>query len=289
MAGRLLRRPRRAAGGQPCRRPETGDDPAQGARRRRLDPGHRPADHPGRAIRTAPPAPSRRPSRPPGFTGEVAADLPASRRSWSSAKPSRLVCRDDGCSRHPRSTLLSRRSRQETLDELAEPRPQLDPVPAQARDAGESLAQMPAVRRDDLHQGMGGESSSSARAATITAGSARERGSSSLFDPGYSMLPPPQVREDPLKFRDSKRYTDRLKAARDGDRRERRLDQRPRHDRGRSAPWSASRISPSWADRWAWRSAPPSSPAPGPRSPTAAPTSSSPRPAARGCRKAYCR
>ena len=35
-----------------------------------------------------------------------------------------------------------------------------------------------------------------------------------LFDPGYSMLPPPQVREDPLKFRDSKRYSDRIKAAR---------------------------------------------------------------------------
>ena len=35
-----------------------------------------------------------------------------------------------------------------------------------------------------------------------------------LFDPGYSMLPPPQVREDPLKFRDTKRYPDRIKAAR---------------------------------------------------------------------------
>ena len=35
-----------------------------------------------------------------------------------------------------------------------------------------------------------------------------------LLDPGYTILPAPQVREDPLKFRDSKRYTDRLKAAR---------------------------------------------------------------------------
>ena len=35
------------------------------------------------------------------------------------------------------------------------------------------------------------------------------------FDDGkYEMLPAPEVREDPLKFRDSKRYTDRLKAAR---------------------------------------------------------------------------
>jgi acetyl-CoA carboxylase carboxyl transferase subunit beta len=35
-----------------------------------------------------------------------------------------------------------------------------------------------------------------------------------LLDPGYTILPPPQVREDPLKFRDTKRYPDRLKAAR---------------------------------------------------------------------------
>jgi acetyl-CoA carboxylase carboxyl transferase subunit beta len=35
-----------------------------------------------------------------------------------------------------------------------------------------------------------------------------------IFDPGYTVLPPPQVREDPLKFRDTKRYTDRLRAAR---------------------------------------------------------------------------
>jgi acetyl-CoA carboxylase carboxyl transferase subunit beta len=35
-----------------------------------------------------------------------------------------------------------------------------------------------------------------------------------LLDPGYTVLPPPQVKEDPLKFRDSKRYTDRIKSAR---------------------------------------------------------------------------
>jgi acetyl-CoA carboxylase carboxyl transferase subunit beta len=35
-----------------------------------------------------------------------------------------------------------------------------------------------------------------------------------ILDPGFDRLPPPQVREDPLKFRDSKRYVDRLKAAR---------------------------------------------------------------------------
>jgi len=35
-----------------------------------------------------------------------------------------------------------------------------------------------------------------------------------LLDPGYTILPPPQVKEDPLKFRDQKKYPDRLKAAR---------------------------------------------------------------------------
>jgi acetyl-CoA carboxylase carboxyl transferase subunit beta len=36
-----------------------------------------------------------------------------------------------------------------------------------------------------------------------------------LFDPGsWSILPSPEVAEDPLKFRDSKRYADRIKAAR---------------------------------------------------------------------------
>ena len=35
-----------------------------------------------------------------------------------------------------------------------------------------------------------------------------------VMDPGFILLPAPVVREDPLKFRDTKRYTDRLKAAR---------------------------------------------------------------------------
>jgi acetyl-CoA carboxylase carboxyl transferase subunit beta len=35
-----------------------------------------------------------------------------------------------------------------------------------------------------------------------------------LLDPGFTLLPAPQVREDPLRFRDTKRYTDRIKAAR---------------------------------------------------------------------------
>ena len=35
-----------------------------------------------------------------------------------------------------------------------------------------------------------------------------------LLDEGYSLLAAPEVKEDPLKFRDSKKYTDRLKQAR---------------------------------------------------------------------------
>jgi acetyl-CoA carboxylase carboxyl transferase subunit beta len=35
-----------------------------------------------------------------------------------------------------------------------------------------------------------------------------------VLDEGYELLPAPQVREDPLKFRDSKKYVDRLKQAR---------------------------------------------------------------------------
>jgi acetyl-CoA carboxylase carboxyl transferase subunit beta len=36
-----------------------------------------------------------------------------------------------------------------------------------------------------------------------------------LFDAAeYEVLPPPEVREDPLRFKDTKRYTDRLKTAR---------------------------------------------------------------------------
>jgi acetyl-CoA carboxylase carboxyl transferase subunit beta len=35
-----------------------------------------------------------------------------------------------------------------------------------------------------------------------------------IFDPGYHFLSAPEVQQDPLKFRDSKRYTDRLKEAR---------------------------------------------------------------------------
>lgn len=35
-----------------------------------------------------------------------------------------------------------------------------------------------------------------------------------LLDPGFELLPIPEVAEDPLQFKDTKKYTDRLKAAR---------------------------------------------------------------------------
>ena len=35
-----------------------------------------------------------------------------------------------------------------------------------------------------------------------------------LLDAGFELLPAPRVKEDPLKFRDSKKYVDRIKAAR---------------------------------------------------------------------------
>ena len=53
--------------------------------------------------------------------------------------------------------------------------------------------------------------SRSARSATIGPNARFD----ALFDGGiYTLLPSPPVREDPLKFRDTKRYGDRLKAAR---------------------------------------------------------------------------
>ena len=78
----------------------------------------------------------------------------------------------------------------------------------------------------------GKTTSASARAATTTTGSGPKARFEQLFDRAkYELLPAPEVREDPLRFRDTKRYTDRFKAARADDRRTRRLDQRARQDR----------------------------------------------------------
>ena len=55
----------------------------------------------------------------------------------------------------------------------------------------------------------------SARNAIITTASGRAERFKALFDAGnWDAIATPKVTEDPLKFRDSKRYADRLKAAR---------------------------------------------------------------------------
>ena len=65
----------------------------------------------------------------------------------------------------------------------------------------------------------------------------------------------PEVPVDPLKFRDERRYTDRLKDARTKTGTERRDQARLRQARGPAGRRSACRISTSWAARSAWRRA----------------------------------
>jgi acetyl-CoA carboxylase carboxyl transferase subunit beta len=92
-----------------------------------------------------------------------------------------------------------------------------------------------------------------------------------IFDDGrYHTLPNPKVADDPLKFRDSKKYTDRIKAA-----------------RAATGEIDAliNGVGTIQGNRWAWASVPPSSPAFAPRSPNMPPMSSSRQPAARACRR----
>ena len=75
-------------------------------------------------------------------------------RCWSSAGRSpRAADPAPGDPRHRREPDRRRR----LCDELAEPRPQRHPVPAQAPDRRESVAQVQQVRDDGVRQGMGGE------------------------------------------------------------------------------------------------------------------------------------
>ena len=77
-----------------------------------------------------------------------------------------------------------------------------------------------------------------------------------LFDGGaFRQSTLPRVAADPLRFRDSKRYTDRLKEARAQDGGSDAVTVAARHDRRHRRPSSPPSISPSWAARWAWRSA----------------------------------
>ena len=99
----------------------------------------------------------------------------------------------------------------------------------------------------------------------------------------------PEVTADPLKFRDERRYADRIKDARaktglnDAD------QGRLRQARGRCRRRSPCRISISWAARSAWPRAKPSCAGLNSRSKRSRPSSCSRRPAAPACRKASCR
>ena len=210
-------------------------------------------------------------------------------RSWSSAarSPARPNPRasDHG---HRGLAGADARLKRGHDDELAEPRPQRHSLPAQAADRRESVAQVQEVRDDGVRQGMGGELQRLPALRLPRPDRADASASSSCSTrPNIELLPAPEVREDPLRFKDTKRYTDRLKTARaangerdalvnargridgqrvdhrragfrvhgriDGHRRRRGLRRgRPRRDRRRAAL-----------------------------------TSSSPRRAARGCRKAF--
>ena len=100
-------------------------------------------------------------------------------------------------------------------NELAEPGPQRHPVPAQAPERRESVAQVRASAGRWCSSRSGRRITASARAATSTTASARPSASSNCSTPpNIEILPAPEVREDPLRFKDTKRYTDRLKAAR---------------------------------------------------------------------------
>jgi len=185
----------------------------------------------------------------------------------------------------PRRPYLARRgARHELLTKVRNS----DPVPAKREDPGQSLAQMPRMR---------GPWSSPreyeenlfvvARAANHHGRIGRPGASTCCSTPGYTVLPPSQVREDPLKFRDSKRYTDRIKAARAKTGESDALINARGAIDGNRVVLGVQDFA-FMVDRWAWRSAPPSSPARAPRSRTARLMPSSPLRAARACRKASC-
>ena len=139
------------------RRPEARRHAAPGARRRRLDPGHRPPDHPGRGSR-------RR--RPRHRRDALAYSLVIPARAGSSLFliGQREANRFAGCAELALEWRLIRRDGHRrarpyplargAFDELAEPGPRRDPLPAEARDARQSLAQMPGMRGDGLLQGI---------------------------------------------------------------------------------------------------------------------------------------
>ena len=72
-----------------------------------------------------------------------------------------------------------------------------------------------------------------------------------LLDPTFTVLPSPKVKEDPLKFKDSKKYPDRLKAARAANPHPDALTNALGTIEGKKMVLGV-RTLPLWADRWAW-------------------------------------
>jgi acetyl-CoA carboxylase carboxyl transferase subunit beta len=72
-----------------------------------------------------------------------------------------------------------------------------------------------------------------------------------LLDPGFTVLPTPKVKDDPLKFRDTKKYPDRMKAARAANPHPDALTNALGKIEGNKVVLGF-RTSISWAARWAW-------------------------------------
>ncbi len=110
-----------------------------------------------------------------------------------------------------------------------------------------------------------------------------------LFDGGvFSEVAVPEPVTDPLHFRDSKRYTERMRIAqRDTGEKEAMLV--AEGEMAARPSWPPRRISRSSAARWACMSVTPSLPPAPARATWAARSCCSPPPAGRGCRKGSCR
>ena len=160
----------------------------------------------------------------------------------------------------------------------------------QARDAGESLGEMPGDGRDGVPQGSGGEPVRLSRIPAITSASTRARGFRLFFDDGvvgHAAAAAGAGRSAALP-----RRAPLHRAAEGGEGEDRprgRGHARRRHGRRACRSSPRCRISTSWAARSAWPPPRRSSPAPRPRSSGSSPTCSSPARAARACRRASSR
>ena len=97
-------------------------------------------------------------------------------------------------------------------------RPKIRALVAQDRGAGESLAQVPGLRADDLPPRPGGQPHGLPHCGHHMRIGVKQR-LELLFDDGaFDRIELPKVELDPLHFRDRKRYTDRLQGGAGEDR-----------------------------------------------------------------------